>query len=170
MAGAMLLGTPALGASAASARTSIGSAPVESQREVLADWSWPVMPPYVLVRAFLAPETPYAAGHRGIDIELAPGDNVYAPADGVVHFSGIVASRAVLSVAHEGELISSYEAVASTLAKGEVVEEGQLLGVLAEGGHCASRCLHFGVRLRGDYVSPLLLLGGVPRAVLLPLG
>ena len=29
---------------------------------------------------------------------------------------------------------------------------------------------HLGVRLHGEYVSPMLLFGGIPRAVLLPLG
>lgn len=175
---ALLLGAPALSATAAGSHpipaavvpAAEAQAGAQTQPKALAQWSWPVKPPYALVRTFIAPETPYSAGHRGIDIELALGENVYAPADGVVHFSGVVATRHVLSLAHDGELISSYEAVRSTLAKGDTVAEGEVVGVLAEGGHCSSRCLHFSVRLRGDYVSPLLLLGGVPRAVLLPLG
>lgn len=170
LVGALLLGAPALSATAAGSHSTPAITMAEGPPEVLANWSWPVKPPYTLMRTFIAPETAYSAGHRGIDIELSPGENVYAPAAGIVHFSGAVASRDVLSVAHAGELISSYEAVTSTLSKGEAVEEGALLGVLSDGGHCASRCLHFGVRLRGEYVSPLLLLGGVPRAVLLPLG
>jgi len=36
--------------------------------------------------------------------------------------------------------------------------------------HCASACLHFGVRKDGGYLSPLALIGGIERAVLLPLG
>jgi hypothetical protein len=28
--------------------------------------------------------------------------------------------------------------------------------------------VHFGVRIDGEYVSPFLFLGGIPRAVLLP--
>ena len=39
---------------------------------------------------------------------------------------------------------------------------------LAAGGHAAPGLLHFGVRLDGEYINPLILLGGVPRAILLP--
>lgn len=140
------------------------------QKTGLGEWSWPVASPRVIVNPFRAPATPYSSGHRGIDLELSHGGEIFAPADGVVHFSGMVASRSVLSIAHSGELLSSYEAVSSELVAGDFVREGQTVGQLTDGGHCAGECLHFGVRLRGEYVSPLLLLGGVPRAVLLPLG
>ena len=84
-----------------------------------------------------------------------------------MHFVGFVVDRPVLSIEHAGGLLSSYEPVTSSLSKGDPVARGQPIGELLP-GHCARPCLHFGVRLAGDYVSPLLLLGGVPRAVLLP--
>lgn len=130
-------------------------------------WSWPLAPPHAIARPFIAPSTPYAAGHRGIDITAAPGADVLAPAAGVVHFSGVVVDRPVLSIRHRGDLISSFEPVVSPLEAGEAVTGGQLVGML-EAGHCATACLHFGVRLHGEYVSPLNYLGGVSRAVLLP--
>src|SRR6202000_1871189 len=105
--------------------------------------------------------TPYSAGHRGIDI-AATGD-VYAPADGVVHYSGFVVDRYVLSISHPGDVISSYEPVKSTLRVGDVVTKGEAIGRL-EPGHCAELCLHFGVRVHGQYVSPPLFLGGLSRA------
>ncbi len=132
-----------------------------------AAWSWPLAPPHAIARPFIAPSTPYAAGHRGIDITAAPGADVLAPAAGVVHFSGVVVDRPVLSIRHPGDLISSFEPVVSPLEAGEAVTGGQLVGTL-EAGHCATACLHFGVRLHGEYVSPLNYLGGVSRAVLLP--
>jgi murein DD-endopeptidase MepM/ murein hydrolase activator NlpD len=108
------------------------------------------------------------AGQRGIDIRASPAAEVRAPADGVVHFAGVVVDRPVLSIDHGGGVLSSYEPVETTLHKGDVVRRGQVIGTLAA-GHCASRaCLHFGVRIAGEYVSPLLFLGGQPRAVLLP--
>ena len=132
----------------------------------LPHWDWPVAAPHPVVRPFLAPPTPYGAGHRGVDIGAASAV-IRAPADGVVHFAGVVVDRPVLSISHAGGLISSFEPVASTLRKGDPVSRGDIIGTV-EPGHCASRCVHFGVRLDGEYVSPLLLLGGVPRAVLLP--
>ncbi len=130
-------------------------------------WVWPVAAPHPIARPFIAPATPYSSGHRGIDIR-APSPDVFAPADGVVSFAGMVAGRPVLSIRHPGGLVSSFEPVSATLPAGAVVSRGQLVGTLLP-GHCASTlCVHFGVRLDGEYVSPLNYLGSVPRAILLP--
>jgi murein DD-endopeptidase MepM/ murein hydrolase activator NlpD len=123
-----------------------------------------------VTRAFIAPANTYAHGHRGIDLAARTGDPVYAPADGVVSFAGVVVDRPVLSVAHAGDLISSVEPVEALVTAGEHVTAGQRIGLVGAGGHCVGVCVHFGVRLHGHYVSPLLYLGGVPRAVLLPVG
>ncbi len=131
-------------------------------------WEWPVAPPHPIIRAFEAPETRYTAGHRGIDIAAAAGDQVLAPADGVVHFAGVVVDRPIVSIRMEGELIASVEPVDSSVAEGEVVVRGQVIGTVGVGGHCGGGCVHLGVRLHGDYVSPMLYLGGVPLSVLLP--
>ncbi|MCU1469821.1 MAG: family metallopeptidase [Glaciihabitans sp.] len=130
-----------------------------------AEWAWPVRGSHQIVRPFIAPATPFSAGHRGIDI-TASGD-VLAPADGVVHFAGVVVNRPVLSVAHVGGVLSSYEPVASSLRAGDPVTRGEVIGQV-QPGHCSSSCLHFGVRINGEYVSPLLFLGGIVRPVLLP--
>ena len=129
-------------------------------------WQWPVDAPHTIVRQFIAPESPYASGHRGIDID-APGGTVYAPTDGVVHFAGTVVDRPVLSLEHPGGVITSYEPVVTSLAAGDHVERGDPIGTVIA-GHCAAPCLHFGVRVRGEYISPLVWLGGIERAVLLP--
>jgi murein DD-endopeptidase MepM/ murein hydrolase activator NlpD len=129
-------------------------------------WRWPVDPPRSVARPFIAPETPYASGHRGIDIR-APAGMVFAPADGVVHFAGTVVDRPVLSIDHGGGVLSSYEPVVSTLSAGDVVSRGDPIGVV-QPGHCASLCVHVGVRVDGQYVSPLAWLGGIPNSVLLP--
>ncbi|SOE70879.1 Peptidase family M23 [Salinibacterium xinjiangense] len=134
-------------------------------------WDWPVDPPRVLVRQFIAPMTAYSSGHRGVDLATASG-SVYAPADGVVHFAGVVVDRPVLSIRHTGGLISSYEPVETTLHKGATVARGDVIGTVptdpALPGHCSHACLHFGVRRDGEYVSPLLYLGGIEPSVLLP--
>lgn len=131
-------------------------------------WAWPIAAPHPIARPFVAPATPYAAGHRGIDIRAAEGSEVRAPADGVVHFAGVVVDRPVLSISHGGGVLSSYEPVRSSLQEGDPVRRGQVIGTL-EPGHCGDgACLHLGVRVDGEYVSPLLFLGGQPRAVLLP--
>jgi murein DD-endopeptidase MepM/ murein hydrolase activator NlpD len=122
-----------------------------------------------VTRGFVAPATRYAAGHRGIDIRASPSEAIRAPRDGIVSFSGSVAGRPVLSISHPGDLISSVEPVLATVSRGDPVTAGTVVGTVAAGGHCDGSCIHFGVRLHGEYVSPLLFLAGVPRAVLLPL-
>lgn len=130
-------------------------------------WLWPVAEHSVL-RQFEAPEQRWSAGHRGVDLPAPPGSEVVAPDDGVVHFAGIVVDRPVLSIRHAGGLLSSLEPVSTSLTAGERVSRGKPVGLVEAGGHCEPGCLHFGVRLGGEYVSPLMLLGGLPRSVLLP--
>ncbi len=129
-------------------------------------WQWPVDTPKVVVRQFIAPATPYASGHRGVDLG-AGGGILFAPADGIVHFAGVVVDRSVLSIRHPDGLISSYEPVETTLHKGDAVARGDPIGTVLP-GHCSQTCLHLGVRLDGEYVSPLLYLGGIEPSVLLP--
>jgi murein DD-endopeptidase MepM/ murein hydrolase activator NlpD len=131
------------------------------------DWSWPFAA-FRLERRYEAPATRFGAGHRGIDLRPLDGFEVRAPAAGVVAFSGSVAGRGILTIDHGDGLVTTLEPIDSTLTAGDRVERGALVGTMSVGGHASSGALHVGVRLRGEYINPLLLLGGVPRAVLLP--
>ena len=131
-------------------------------------WSWPVAP-VVVANAYAAPPRPYAAGHRGIDLAASPGAVVSSPSTATVRFAGVVVDRAVLTLDHGDGVLSSYEPLASELEVGAEVVAGTRLGLVSAGGHCAADCLHVGVRIDGQYVSPLLFFDRVPRAVLLPL-
>ena len=142
-------------------------------------WVWPLTPRHRVLAEFVAPATDYSAGHRGLDLAAdglaadglaaADGEPVFAVSDGVVAFAGVVVDRPVLSIRHAGDLASSLEPVTAVVSAGETVDRGQLVGHVAPGGHCSGRCVHLGARLRGRYVSPRLFLGGIRRAVLLPL-
>ncbi|RFA22149.1 M23 family metallopeptidase [Subtercola boreus] len=129
---------------------------------------WPTEAPHAVLRPFEAPATRYSAGHRGIDIAATPGQPVYAIAAGTVSFAGTVVDRPVVSVVHADSLVSAVEPVTPSVVAGQTVAAGDQIGVVASSTHCELGCVHLGLRLRGDYVSPLLLLGGIPRAVLLP--
>lgn len=131
-------------------------------------WSWPVPAPHPIARPFIAPETPYSAGHRGIDIGADAGVEVRAPAAGVVHFAGFVVDRPVISIRHAGGVLSSFEPIEPVVATGDHVVRGEVIGILLP-GHCATPCLHLGARIDGGYVNPLLFLGGLEHAVLYPL-
>ncbi|MCY7405392.1 MAG: M23 family metallopeptidase [Cryobacterium sp.] len=140
-----------------------GAAPTRAD-----DWRWPLSEPHVMIRAFVAPESRYASGHRGIDLAALANDEVFAPHDGVVSFAGHVVDRPVLSIMQPGDVITTVEPVDALVTMGDRVRAGQVIGTVASGGHCPPGCLHLGVRLHGWYVSPLLFLGNLPRAVLLP--
>ncbi|WP_374314803.1 peptidoglycan DD-metalloendopeptidase family protein [Microbacterium sp.] len=147
--------------------TTTDAAPPPLIDGVAADWVWPLSA-FRLERAFEAPAHRYGAGHRGIDLRGDPDAAVRAPASGMIAFSGTVAGRGILTIDHGDGLVTTLEPVESELAAGALVERGQEVAVLALGGHAAAGALHFGVRLDGDYVNPMLLFGEVPRAVLLP--
>src|SRR5690606_24009243 len=100
----VLLGCPVKGAAARAHASRMRGMHVPLRRlasaalAVAALWSWPTAAPHPIARPFLAPATPYASGHRGIDVRAAAGDEVHAPADGIVHFAGVVVDRPVLSI------------------------------------------------------------------------
>ncbi|MEV6620766.1 M23 family metallopeptidase [Amycolatopsis sp. NPDC051106] len=148
--------------------TPAGSAPAVPQARL----SWPLSPVPVVTKYFDAPETPYGAGHRGVDLAAVPGQEVLAADAGVVVFAGLVAGRPVISVDHDGGLRTTYEPVEPKVAVGEQVYRGQVLGsVLAGHPGCAiAACLHWGVRRGDEYVDPLALTGEVGEFRLKPWG
>ena len=157
-----------LSAGGASGAAASGGPPLATASTAADTWRWPVAVPHAVIRPFIAPESPYAAGHRGIDLAAEEHAEVLAPNDGVVSFAGRVVDRPVLSIVHPGDVITTVEPVIALVRAGERVRAGQRIGIVASGGHCPPGCLHFGVRSHGLYVSPLLYVGSVPRAILLP--
>ncbi|MEN2740738.1 M23 family metallopeptidase [Microbacterium sp. X-17] len=130
-------------------------------------WAWPLDASRVS-RPYLAPVHPYGPGHRGIDLTPLGPAIVRAPDAGVIAYSGRVFDRGILTIDHGGGLVSTLEPVTSELLVGARVERGQPLGTIGSGGHVAGGELHLGARRDGEYVNPVLFLGGIPRAVLLP--
>ena len=135
------------------------------------------VPPVVgsqLVNSYKASEAPYESGHRGVDYQVTLGQGVFAPADATVSFVGKVVDRPVLSLSHEGNLVSSYEPVCSSLVVGQEVATGELVAEVCEADqdylqHCPdSFCLHFSTRKDGEYLSPLWFTGELAPSRLLP--
>ncbi|WP_309080257.1 M23 family metallopeptidase [Zhihengliuella sp.] len=134
-------------------------------------WSWPVgshaVPP-VVSAPFDAPETRWGPGHRGADLAAAAGQEVRSPADGRVAFVGVVVDRPVLTIDHGDGVLTSYEPLASDLAVDSRVAAGQVIGTVADGGHCAASCLHWGLRIDGVYADPLPTVRDTRPSILLP--
>ena len=133
-------------------------------------WQWPLQPRPAVLRPFVAPQTRYGPGHRGVDLAGRPGQPVSAVAAGTVSHVGVIAGRGTVTVLHADGLRSTYEPLDALVRVGEAVRVGQELGRLSGGGsHCTpGSCLHLGA-LRGEsYLDPLSLLGQ-RRVRLLPL-
>jgi murein DD-endopeptidase MepM/ murein hydrolase activator NlpD len=169
VAGAPIASGPGAGAAALATPTA-PERPLAAtdESEDVARWNPPTSD-VVVVAPFVDPPHPYAAGHRGVDL-AAPRDSVLvAPAAGVVAFSGDVAGRGVITLDHGGGYVSTLEPVSEALPPGTAVSAGDPVAQVSVGGHMTSEGVHFGVRLLGVYVNPLLLVGGdIARAVLLP--
>jgi murein DD-endopeptidase MepM/ murein hydrolase activator NlpD len=120
---------------------------------------WPLIGSPRVLRAFDPPASAYGPGHRGVDLAASAGDAVQAAAAGTVRFAGQVAGRGVVTVDH-GSFVTTYEPVRASVPAGQIVSVGTVLGRVSSGGHCGSRCLHWGLRRSETYLDPLLLIAG----------
>jgi murein DD-endopeptidase MepM/ murein hydrolase activator NlpD len=125
-----------------------------------------------LVRIYDAPPDPFAAGHRGVDVAAPTGTPVRASADGVVTFVGTVVDNLTVTVAHGGELLTSYSFLGTALVRrGDPISRGTVVGTVGRGhpGSSLPPHVHLSARRQGFYVDPLELYVGSGYADLLSL-
>lgn len=82
-----------------------------SSGECSALMRWPVSDASIMKR-YQAPEKQWLSGHRGIDLNVEEGEELLAPADGMIAFAGSVAGKSVVTIRHgtlHGELTSTFE-------------------------------------------------------------
>lgn len=125
----------------------------EIAAQIVPDFDSRVLPNYS------APIWERSRGHRGIDIELARGEQIAAPFAGSVSFVGKVFQRRVITI-RSGNLLASFEPVCSDLRVGQVVVAGEAIATRCAGDedyreHCEG-CVHFSVRTERGYLNPLL--------------
>jgi murein DD-endopeptidase MepM/ murein hydrolase activator NlpD len=128
---------------------------------------WPLVPQPAVVDGFDPPDSPYGAGHRGVDLAGAPGQPVRTALPGTVTYAGPLAGRGVVVVEHGSPLTTSAP-VAASVSVGAVLAAGDRIGTLQlPGSHCFPRaCLHWGW-IRGEtYLDPLRLVGAGPVRLL----
>ncbi|WP_436699192.1 M23 family metallopeptidase [Nocardioides sp. BYT-33-1] len=128
---------------------------------------WPLHPVPSVVQPFDPPDTPYAAGHRGVDLAGRVGQPVRTALDGTVVFAGRIAGRGVVVVGH-GATRTTYEPVTASVGVGDRLRAGAVIGTLElAGSHCFPRaCLHWGWLAGETYLDPLRLVGGGPVRLL----
>jgi hypothetical protein len=129
-------------------------------------WSWPVQGP--VLQPFTYDEShPYASGrHRGVDIGAdAAGEQVVAPAAGIVSFVGSVPTNGecVAIETPDGYTVTLTHLGAILVAKGDSVAEGQAVATIGPSGtpEFDRPYVHLGIRTTADpngYLDPLRLL------------
>jgi murein DD-endopeptidase MepM/ murein hydrolase activator NlpD len=130
----------------------------------------PPVEPVRVVRPFQPPPTPYAAGHRGVDLAAPAAAVVAAAGAGRISFAGQVAGRGVVVIVHADGISSEYEPIDPSVRAGDAVARGEPIGRLhGTHGTCPrDRCLHWGARRAGVYFDPLALLARLGPVRLLP--
>jgi murein DD-endopeptidase MepM/ murein hydrolase activator NlpD len=123
-------------------------------------YAWPVRGE--VVRPYDPPETPYGSGHRGIDIAAPLGSQTRAAQAGTVAFAGPVAGSLFVSIDHPDGVRTTYSWLSEIRVRaGDRVERGSIVA-LSGSGHAGldPSHLHLGARFAGEYIDPMLLLGG----------
>lgn len=142
--------------------------PAAGSRAPAGAWEWPLPGTPAVLHGFDPPAQRWLAGHRGVDLAGPPGQEVTAPSSGIVSYVGRIVDRPVLVIDHGSGLLTSLEPVRSTLVVGSIVGAGDEVGIIGTGAHCDGRCLHWGLRLDGQYIDPLLTIRDTRPSILLP--
>lgn len=126
-----------------------------------------------LVRDFLAPESEYGSGHRGIDFLVRPNEPVSSPVDGEVYFVGKVVNRSVITIRGFDGSLASFEPVCSDLDKFQEVAAGEVIGTWCKPDqsylpHCEKTCVHLSARVASGYLNPLWLMRHIEPSRLMP--
>ncbi|WP_455952392.1 M23 family metallopeptidase [Arcanobacterium haemolyticum] len=125
------------------------------------DYGWPSGKPVKILKTFHVGAHPWDPGHRGVDLDMAEGDAVYAANDGDVIYAGLLVDRQVVSIQHPDGIRTTYEPIIPLVIQGQHVTRGTIIGTI-DGTHCAPRsCLHWGAKKgKKNYINPLSLLEG----------
>jgi murein DD-endopeptidase MepM/ murein hydrolase activator NlpD len=98
------------------------------------------------------------SGHFGVDLNAVAGSPVIAAGDGIVSFVGSIAGRLSVTIAHGGEVRTSYSYLQSaTVAHGQAVARGDPVGTA--GIHGGVDAFHLSLRIGARYVDPITSFG-----------
>lgn len=125
----------------------------------------------VIARDFAPPAQNWLPGHRGIDLVPNGSAAFVAPFAARIGFAGKVAGKPVVTLLHSNGLRSTFEPAETELAVGTFVDAGDHVGFISSAGpwHCATLCLHWGVKEDEEYLDPWQMIRPQVRIILLPL-
>ncbi len=120
---------------------------------------------------YLAPESEYGPGHRGVDSVQELGSPIKAPVSGKIFFVGLVVDRNVVTIRSPSGYLASFEPACTDLKVGEGVLIGEQFAWHCSPQesydyHCES-CIHFSVRSKFGYLSPDFFLSEILPSVIL---
>lgn len=106
--------------------------------------------------ARMSPFTGESTVHKGIDIASPVGTPVYAPADGVVIFTGIKSGFGnFIMIAHGYGIVSRYGHNSQNLVEpGQRVQRGEQIAVVGNSGRTTGPHVHYEVLINGNYTDP----------------
>jgi triacylglycerol esterase/lipase EstA (alpha/beta hydrolase family) len=140
---------------------SVGGVPARAAEPAQPTGAWQRPVQGAVVRPFQQPSSIYGPGHRGVDFAAtaAAGMPVRAANDGVVSFAGWVAGTLHVTIAHDGNLRTSYSFLQSiNVREGQAVARGDVVGTAGGvGPDHDGGVLHFGLRVGDRYVDPMVL-------------
>jgi len=108
--------------------------------------------------------TPFSAAHLGIDIDQFdnPNEPIHASTSGTVVFAGgdpCCSYGLYVDVDNGAGIVTRYAHMAQILVKqGQVVRQGDVLGIVGCTGKCTGNHIHFEVHVNGRPVDPLSML------------
>lgn len=110
-----------------------------------------------VLRPFDKPEKNWLPGHRGVDLHVEIGADIFSAGDGVVAFVGIVVGTPTVSIDHPDGIRTTYQPVHASVSVGDPVVEKQKVGTL---GHPTTPYpgLQWGAKVGDDYINPIGLL------------
>ena len=145
---------------------------VLSSSQITRDWEQPFSNEVAQWESeYLAPESEYGPGHRGVDSVQELGSLVKAPVSGRISFAGLVVDRQIVTIRSSGGYLASIEPACTDRKVGDAVRIGEQFAWHCSPQesyeyHCES-CVHFSVRSQFGYLSPDFFLTDMLPSVIL---
>lgn len=101
------------------------------------------------------PETGEPQFHRGIDVVAPTGTPIHSPMAATVDriFTAPREGKSVVLRCNHTEFLFFHLGTV-TVAVGDQVNQGDVIGTLGASGECTGPHLHFAAKVRGEYVNP----------------